>query len=362
MLSATEPARGTHAYVDQPGLFGLSGLEQLELFAGGGLPAPPVQHLTGLSIVGAGAGTSAWAMPASPWWRTAAGPFPGGALAFAADGALAGAVYTSLPPATVVVTSELSISFLRPANPGAGRILARGSVIHAGRRQGLSEARVEDASGRLLAHATERCLVRPLPFAPPPPAGPLTFPDPPSQDGPDPHLRPTEGGIVPQDVWDATPGLELLRAWVDGSLDLPPACHLTGCRLTAAEEGAAVCTMPASAWFATGFGTFYGGAVALLADTALNAAVTSTLPAGTSFGPLNLKVDFLRPVTPDGRELVAGATVVRRGRTIAVTTAGIDDADGATVAIATGTAMILEDHPWPSDEEEEEEDDEEPAG
>lgn len=350
MPSTAGPARGTHAYVDQPGLFGLSGLEQLELFASGGAPIPPLQHLTGLAIAEAGAGSSTWSMPASPWWRTATGTFPGGALAFAADGALAGAVYTALPPATAVVTSELSISFLRPATPRAGRIVARGRVIHSGRRQGLSEARIEDATGRLLAHATERCLVRPLPFAFPAPAGALTFPEPPSQDGPDPYLRPVVGEVVPQAVWDSTPGLELLRTWVDGTRDVPPACHLTGWRLTAAEEGSAVCTMPASPWFATGFGTFYGGAVALLADAALNTAVTSTLPPATSFGPLNLKVDFLRPVNPDGRDLVASATVVRRGRTIAVTTAGIDDADGNTVAIATGSAMILEDHPWPAAE------------
>ena len=197
MPSTAGPARGTHAYVDQPGLFGLSGLEQLELFASGGAPIPPLQHLTGLAIAEAGAGSSTWSMPASPWWRTATGTVP---------------------------------------------------------------------------------------------------------------------------------------------------------RLTAAEEGSAVCTMPASPWFATGFGTFYGGAVALLADAALSAAVTSTLPPAPSFGPLNLKVDFLRPVNPDGRDLVASATVVRRGRTIAVTTAGIDDADGNTVAIAAGSAMILEDHPWPAAE------------
>ena len=85
-----------------------------------------------------------------------------------------------------------------------------------------------------------------------------------------------------------------------------------------------------------------------LADATINTAVMTTLPAGTSFGTLDLKVNFLRPVTPDGRDLVARATVEQRGRTIAVTTCRIDDADGKRVAMATGSAMISPDRPWAS--------------
>jgi uncharacterized protein (TIGR00369 family) len=104
--------------------------------------------------------------------------------------------------------------------------------------------------------------------------------------------------------------------------------------------------MPASQWFCTGFGTFYGGIIAMFLDGGINTAVTTTLPPGASFGTLDLKVNFLRPVTPDGRDLVAEATVVHRGRTIAVTTAEVEDADGKRVAMATSSAMILPDHSW----------------
>jgi uncharacterized protein (TIGR00369 family) len=101
-------------------------------------------------------------------------------------------------------------------------------------------------------------------------------------------------------------------------------------------------------WFCTGFGTFYGGSLSALADSAINVAVTTTISPGTSFATLDLKMNFLRPVTPDGRELVARATVEQRGRTIAVSTARIDDADGKRVAMATGSAMISEGRPWPT--------------
>jgi uncharacterized protein (TIGR00369 family) len=105
-------------------------------------------------------------------------------------------------------------------------------------------------------------------------------------------------------------------------------------------------SIPASLWFCTAFGTFYGGVLSVLADAAINTAVTTTLPPDTSFGTLDLKTNFLRPVSPDGRDLIARASVEQRGRTIAVSTARIDDADGKRVAMATGSAMISEGRPW----------------
>ena len=139
-----------------------------------------------------------------------------------------------------------------------------------------------------------------------------------------------------------------MQLWHKGERPLSPNCSLLGLRFVDVTEGSVTLAMPASLWFCTGFGTFYGGALVALADTAINTAVTTTLPPGTSFGTLDLKVNFLRPVTPDGRELVARATVEQRGRTIAVTTCRLDDADGKRVAMATGSAMISPDRPWPA--------------
>jgi acyl-coenzyme A thioesterase PaaI-like protein len=50
------------------------------------------------------------------------------------------------------------------------------------------------------------------------------------------------------------------------------------------------------------------------AGTAIDGTVQTTLPAGTAFGPVDLTLYFLRPVAPDGRELVAQGTVIHRGR------------------------------------------------
>jgi uncharacterized protein (TIGR00369 family) len=343
-----EPPRGSFAYLEQPGLFRVPAVDQLRLFIERRLPAPPLTHLSGLVVEEVSEGASTWSIPASPWWQTAAGIFAGGALAFVADAALAGAVFTTLPAGTALLSSDLSMNFLEPAGPASERLVARGTVIDVRRRQGLSEARVEDANGRLLAHATSRCVLQPLPFEPPEAPESFQHVEPPTFETPDPYLRRVEGEVVPQPVWDRSRGLDLVQLWQKGELPLSPNCALLGLRFVDVAEGAVTISAPASLWFCTGFGTFYGGVVSALVDAAINLAVTTTLEPGTSFGTLDLKVNFLRPVTTDGRDLVVRANVEQRGRTIAVSTARIDDADGKRVAMASGSAIISEGRPWPT--------------
>ena len=341
-----EPVRGRFAYLEHPWLFSLPPHEQMRPFIERAVPLPPIHHLTGLIPEDASPGRSSWSIPASPWLQSAAGLFPGGALAIVADAALGGAIYNVLPTGTVLATSELSMNFIRPATPASRRLTARARLIHSGSRQGLSDGLVEDVHGRLLAHATSRCVLRRLPFDPPePPADPPPV-EQPQYDTPDPYLRPVEGRVLPQEVWNTTPGLEILRSWQKGERETPPICQLAGWHLVEVDEGTATWSVPASQWFCTGFGTFYGGITTMLLDVGIITAVTTTLPPATSFGTLDLKVNFLRPVMADGRDLRAEARVVHRGRTMVVTTSELEDADGKRVAMATSSALILPGVPW----------------
>src|SRR5918996_4042464 len=279
-----EPVRGSFAYLEQPGLFALPGVDQLRLFIERRLPAPPLTHLSGLVVEEAAVGSSTWSIPASAWWQSAAGVFAGGTLGFVADAALAGAVFTTLPKATALVSSDFSTNFLKPASPFSGRVIARGTVIHSGRRQGLSESRIEDAHGTLLAFATSRCVLQPLPFDPPDPPDEFAPVQMARFDTPDPYLRPAEGEVVPQVVWDETSGLDLMHLWQKEERVPAPSCSLLGLRFVEVAEGSVALAMPASLWFCTGFGTFYGGVLTALADQAINTAVLTTLPPGGSLG------------------------------------------------------------------------------
>ena len=90
----------------------------------------------------------------------------------------------------------------------------------------------------------------------------------------------------------------------------------------------------------------YGGATAFLADAAIILAAGTTVPAGTAFNSIDLKVYFLRPVLPSDGELVARATVTHRGRTIAVVGCEITGQEGAVIAKATGSVLILPGRHW----------------
>jgi uncharacterized protein (TIGR00369 family) len=78
---------------------------------------------------------------------------------------------------------------------------------------------------------------------------------------------------------------------------------------------------------------------------AMGIAVETTAPAGTALAGLDLKVNYLRPVLPDGRDLTAHASVIHAGRTLVITRAEVENADGRPVALATGSAMYLPGRP-----------------
>lgn len=338
-----EPVRG--GYPD-PLLFARPGLEQLRAFDRGLTAPPPIHHLTGMRPVEHGPGSSTFVMPASGWLLAPPGYVLPGALAILADGPLGSAIQTSLPPLTPYTTAELSMNYVRPVTADSGTLVARGRLIVAGRTLGLSDVLIEDGRGRVVAHGTSRCVIfPPLGEAPGEPPD-VPAPDLPEHDTPDPYLRPPQGDLVPQEVWDRAGGLEVMRGHIEGTGGAPPIHLLTGMRPIEAAEGSCTFTMPATEWLNSPAGRLEGGAIAMLADASLSGAVQTTIPAGTSFAPLDLKVNFLRPVDATGGDLVARARITHRGRTIAVADAELEGPDGKRVAVATGTSMILPDRPW----------------
>jgi uncharacterized protein (TIGR00369 family) len=88
-------------------------------------------------------------------------------------------------------------------------------------------------------------------------------------------------------------------------------------------------------------GTVQGGFTAMLAEAALAGAVFTTAEAGTATAPLDFKVNLLRPVFPDGRPLLAEASIEHRGRTLAIASCRVRNSEGKLVALATGTSMYL---------------------
>ena len=320
----------------------LSGRERLPWWTRGGAPKSPLTRLTGAIYTRVGDGTASAEMPASGWLLTSTGVVGGGTLAILADVALSCSIDSQLPPATPYATAELSLSFLRPVHAGP-MLVAEGQVIQVGRSVALSEAfLIERERETLVAHGTARCAI--LPPIDPAPEPPNEFqavePDP--DEAWDPYRRPwPKDGVIPQETWDRHSGRELLELQLSGELPPPPIQRLTGMRPVEIGEGAATVVLPATRWLTSPARTIQGGAIAMLADVAMAAAVQTTVPVGAAAAGLSLRVNYLRPAFPDGGDLSARGAVVHAGRKLVVTQAEIDNSDGKPVAMAAGSSIYL---------------------
>jgi uncharacterized protein (TIGR00369 family) len=147
--------------------------------------------------------------------------------------------------------------------------------------------------------------------------------------------------MLAPDELAAMSGLEALRGQLDGRLPTPPIEHLTGLRLERVAPEEVILTLPASEWFcAPPRNRVQGGVVAVLAEAAMACAIQSRLPAGIALAPIDIKVNYLRPLAADGRRARGRGWSVHVGRRLAVAHAEVHDADGRAIAVATGSAML----------------------
>lgn len=86
-------------------------------------------------------------------------------------------------------------------------------------------------------------------------------------------------------------------------------------------------------------GTVHGGILALLADTAMGVAFGRTLDENQTFGTIDIRVDFVRPVGTT--QLTAIGTMVKRGARVGFLKAEIFSHSGRLVATANCTCLVI---------------------
>ena len=135
----------------------------------------------------------------------------------------------------------------------------------------------------------------------------------------------------PTPLWDrvgALSGFECLQLVIDGKLPLPPMARLMDIRLVEVSNGRAVFASTPAQYHYNLLGSVHGGFGATLLDSAMGCAVHSTLAAGDAYTTLELKINFLRPLSSTSGEVRGIATVVHAGRTTALAEGRIEDAGG----------------------------------
>ena len=139
----------------------MTGLQLLEGIRTGTVPPPGFAVLLGLTLEQVEEGRVTFAMTPGEAHLNPLGTVHGGLLATMLDSAMGCAVQSVLPAGSSYTTLQLDVKYVRSPPLGRGRILAEGTVVHAGRRTATAEGRVLDGDGRLCAHATTTCLVLP---------------------------------------------------------------------------------------------------------------------------------------------------------------------------------------------------------
>lgn len=88
-------------------------------------------------------------------------------------------------------------------------------------------------------------------------------------------------------------------------------------------------------------GMVHGGLVCTLLDSALGCATHTTLPAGTGYTSIEIKVNYLRPVTADSGPLTCTGRVTKPGRRVTFAEGEVLDNQGKVVATASGSLLIF---------------------
>jgi uncharacterized protein (TIGR00369 family) len=136
-------------------------------------------------------------------------------------------------------------------------------------------------------------------------------------------------------------GIDYLQRIVAGEIPGVPIGETLGFRLAEVEPGRVVLVGCPDARSYNLIGSVHGGWAAAILDTALALSTLSTLEASQSFTTVDIRVNYLRPLTTQTGDVRAEGRVLQAGRRLAYGDARLVDAAGKLLCHATGSCLIV---------------------
>lgn len=136
-------------------------------------------------------------------------------------------------------------------------------------------------------------------------------------------------------------GLDYLQRIVAGEIPGVPIGETLGFRLAQVERGRVVLVGRPDARSYNLIGSVHGGWAAAILDTALALSTLSTLEEDQGFTTVDIRVNYLRPLTTETGEVRAEGRVLQGGRRLAYGDARLVDAAGKLLCHGTGSCLIL---------------------
>src|SRR2546421_5786644 len=138
-------------------------------------------------------------------------------------------------------------------------------------------------------------------------------------------------------------GFEYMRKMMTGELPPSGMVQLLTLKLVEVSEGRAVFTVQPDERHYNGLGIAHGGLAATLLDSALGCAINAMMPAGKIFTTLEMKINYVRPITRERGEVRCEANVIHAGGRVATAEGRIMDEAGKLYAHGTATCILF--HP-----------------
>ena len=135
----------------------LSGLDALRAMIRGDIAPPPIMSLLDLKLVDAGDGFAVFEGNPAESHYNPIGVVHGGWMMTLLDSALGCAVLSKLPLGVGYTTTDTQVRFIRPVTKDSGVLRCEGHIIHVGRTTGVSEAKLVNADGKIIASGTSAC-------------------------------------------------------------------------------------------------------------------------------------------------------------------------------------------------------------
>jgi uncharacterized protein (TIGR00369 family) len=148
-------------------------------------------------------------------------------------------------------------------------------------------------------------------------------------------------GKIPAAEVAAGNGLQFLERIGRGELPFPPIMQTLDFVPVEAERGAMTFQGTPKTDYYNPIGSVHGGYVATLLDSALGCAVHTTLERGLGYTTLELKVNYVRPLTDRTGPVRAEAKVVSVTRRIGIAEGRVVDAAGRLYAWGSTTCLIF---------------------
>jgi uncharacterized protein (TIGR00369 family) len=136
-------------------------------------------------------------------------------------------------------------------------------------------------------------------------------------------------------------GLEYLQRIIAGEYAPLPIGETLGFRIAAAERGKVTIRGRPDEKSLNLLNTVHGGWSAAVLDTAMALSNLTLLTADQSFTTLDIRINYIRPITLQTGDVVAEGGVINGGRRVAYCEAKLMDSAGKLLAHGTGTCLIL---------------------